>query len=415
MGVSSLYTIEMKINGVDFPDPVSACSFALKQSMFELYPRLVLTFYDHLGLINEAYFIENGTKIEIRLMLGDDPIFRSLFYVYKSTTEEISDIRTQTGLFTVYAIHVLAWRQFKKSRAFKDRISNIAEQIISEYGFQLDKNDTGNADIWYQCNISDGQFLMEHLLPNAWSKNAEGSPFFLYMDFQNTVHLRHLKSFLNKNRKFTIFMGTNSNTIIMPDKTEIKREAPLIFSYSRDCVDIFEYTKSHLIDSWEINRDNGNVNRKLVDCFNQPKTSTGNILYSNPNKKSNNLTATGFTNPEPGKEENTKGQVVQQSRIFPGIEKIIVVFVFTPDTWLSIGDKIGIKFTRYDIGTGALSRKMTDDYLVLETDLMWDRKKKVMLQRVVLTRVSVNIPKEFARKGKFLKLEQKIDSTITGD
>ena len=414
-GISGFYTIEMKVNGVDFLDPIHACSFALKQSLFDLYPILVLNFYDPSGIMNSTYMFENGSKIEIRLMTGDTPIFRSLFYVYKSETDEIKDIKTGGGLFTVKAIHVMAWKQYKRSRAFRDRISNIVETIGNEYGFQVDKNDTGNADVWYQCNISDGQFLMEQLLPNAWSKNAEGSPFFLYMDLQNKIHLRHLKSFLRKKSKYKIIVEQNTNTIIFPDGTAIQKGAPILFSYKRDLVDIFEFAKKHLIDTWKINRDNGNVNRKIVDCFNQPKTSTGNLLYMNANKKSNNLTGTGFTNTEVGKEENTKGQIYQQSRILPGIEKITMLMVFHTDTWLDLGDKIELQFFQMDFGTGIKSKKMTDDYLVVESDLMWDRDKLIMYQRLVLTRVAVNIPRELKTKSKFLKLEQKVDSTIQGD
>jgi len=415
MSVSSFYTLEMKVNGVDFPEPLTTCNFAIQQSIFNLYPKLVITYQDTMGLLNESYSMEVGSKIEIRLLVGDSPIFRSLFYVYKSGTDQISDMKTITGMYTVHCIHVMAWRQQNKSRAFRDRISNIVKAIGSEYGYQTDVNDTGNADVWYQCNITDGQFLMTQLLPNAWSHNAEGSPFYCYVDLQNVLHLRHLKSFVKNNPKYGIYMSSNSDRIVMPDKTVIKKGAPILFTYTRELVDIYEYAKSHLIDTWEINRDNGNVNRKKVDCFNQPKSSTGNILYMNPNKGSINLIGTGFTNTEVGREENTKGQVIQTSRLFPGIEKITLIILFHTDTYVNLGDRISLIFTKLDLGEGKYSGKMSDAYVVTESDLMWDQKKAVMYQRLVLTRNAVQIPTGLKNYSKFLKLEQKTDSTIQGN
>ena len=415
MSVSSFYTLEMKVNGLDFPDPLSMCTFALQHSILELYPKLVLSFADPLGIMQEGCLMENGTKIELRLMVGDTPIFRTLFYTYKQDTDDIKDIDTGGGHFTVKAIHVMAWKQYKKSRAFRDRISEIVKKIGTEYGYQTDINDTGNADIWYQCNLTDGEYLMNQLLPNAWSHNAEGSPFYIYLDFNNVLHCRHFKSFVRKSPKFYMNVGSQSDTVVKADKTVIQKGAPMFIGYKRDTMDAFDFARAHLVDTWEIARESGGVNQKVFDNYNQPKTNSGHLFLLNAQKKSLKLLGTGFTNPEVGKEETTKGSIVQVSRFYPGIEKITAIVVFHTDTWLDLGDVIGLAFTRADRRNGAYSEKMSDSYVVTEIGLMWDRDKAVMTSRLVLTRVTAKLPKGLKNEPKFLKLVAKSDSQNTGD
>lgn len=196
------YEIELKVDNTLVDVPAANYTFTIKDSIYELYPRVIMSFDDSSGLYNEYLAFVNGTKFDIKFGNKDDFI-TCPFIINKNS---IPQQRTQIsfgGATEIELVHEYYYYQKKQALAFNDEISNIIRRKISTFPFHnastLDIDTTYNKGYWYQPLITDAEFISNMLLPFAFSSNSLQSPFYFFIDINNDIHFSSLKSlFIDK-------------------------------------------------------------------------------------------------------------------------------------------------------------------------------------------------------------------------
>ena len=123
------------------------------------------------------------------------------------------------GDFEIELIHDYFMKQSKKSKAYQSNISNIVSNIVSNYQFNsVDIEETLNLGYWYQPFVNDSEFIMNYLLPFAFSNSAQNTPFYAFIDSNNGFHFKSFNSMFNSTPLKELSYGTDGLDIIANDK-----------------------------------------------------------------------------------------------------------------------------------------------------------------------------------------------------
>ena len=72
--------------------------------------------------------------------------------------------------------------------------TNIKESA-KKYNFdKIDIENTLNSGYWYQPYINDSEFIMNYLLPFAFSNSSQNTPFYCWIDSNNEFHFKSFQS-----------------------------------------------------------------------------------------------------------------------------------------------------------------------------------------------------------------------------
>ena len=84
--------------------------------------------------------------------------------------QEAQGLLKSGGGFEIELIHDYFMKQYKKSDAYQSNISDIVSEIASKYQFDsIDVEQTLNSGYWYQPFVNDSEFIINYLLPFAFS------------------------------------------------------------------------------------------------------------------------------------------------------------------------------------------------------------------------------------------------------
>ena len=212
--------VSLKVNGVE--SGLSPMSFALTEfdSIYQFYPKVKFAISDYEGVINEFMGFVDGTSVEITFGRTKDECKSCKFTVAKNAVPQQQTSSNGTGGdFEIELIHDYYNTQFKKSKAYQSNISDIVSSIVKKYQFSnIDIDSTLNSGMWYQPFVNDSEFIVDYLLPFAFSNSSQNTPFYTFIDSNNEFHFKSFNSMFNSTPLKKLTYGTKGTDIIANDK-----------------------------------------------------------------------------------------------------------------------------------------------------------------------------------------------------
>ena len=209
-------TISLKVNGND--SGLSPMSFSVIEfdSIYQFYPKVKFIVSDYEGVANEYLAFVDGTELEITFGESDDTVKKCKFVVAKDAVpQQKTSSNGIGGDFEIELIHDYFMKQYKKSNAYQSNISDIISDIVSKYQFDsVDIEDTLNSGYWYQPFVNDSEFIINYLLPFAFSNSAQNTPFYAFIDSNNVFHFKSFNSMFNSTPLKEITYGTYGIDIV---------------------------------------------------------------------------------------------------------------------------------------------------------------------------------------------------------
>lgn len=209
-------TISLKVNGND--SGLSPMSFSVIEfdSIYQFYPKVKFIVSDYEGIANEYLAFVDGTEVEITFGESDDSVKKCKFVVAKNAVpQQKTSSNGIGGDFEIELIHDYFMKQYKKSDAYQSNISDIVSEIASKYQFDsIDVEQTLNSGYWYQPFVNDSEFIINYLLPFAFSNSAQNTPFYAFIDSNNVFHFKSFNSMFNSTPLKEITYGTYGIDII---------------------------------------------------------------------------------------------------------------------------------------------------------------------------------------------------------
>ena len=209
-------TISLKVNGND--SGLSPMSFSVIEfdSIYQFYPKVKLVVSDYEGMANEYLAFVDGTEVEITFGASNDTVKKCKFVVAKNAVpQQKTSSNGIGGDFEIELIHDYFMKQSKKSNAYQSNISNIVSKIVSQYKFDdVDIESTLNSGNWYQPFVNDSEFIVDYLLPFAFSNSSQNTPYFAFIDSNNVFHFKSFYSMFNSTPLKEITYGTNGVDIV---------------------------------------------------------------------------------------------------------------------------------------------------------------------------------------------------------
>ena len=209
-------TISLKVNGND--SGLSPMSFSVIEfdSIYQFYPKVKFIVSDYEGIANEYLAFVDGTEVEITFGESDDSVKKCKFVVAKNAVpQQKTSSNGIGGDFEIELIHDYFMKQYKKSDAYQSNISDIVSEIASKYQFDsIDVEQTLNSGYWYQPFVNDSEFIINYLLPFAFSNSAQNTPFYAFIDSNNVFHFKSFNSMFNSTPLKEITYGTYGIDIV---------------------------------------------------------------------------------------------------------------------------------------------------------------------------------------------------------
>ncbi len=209
-------TISLKVNGND--SGLSPMSFSVIEfdSIYQFYPKVKFIVSDYEGIANEYLAFVDGTEVEITFGESDDNVKKCKFVVAKNAVpQQKTSSNGIGGDFEIELIHDYFMKQYKKSDAYQSNISDIVSEIASKYQFDsIDVEQTLNSGYWYQPFVNDSEFIINYLLPFAFSNSAQNTPFYAFIDSNNVFHFKSFNSMFNSTPLKEITYGTYGIDIV---------------------------------------------------------------------------------------------------------------------------------------------------------------------------------------------------------
>ena len=213
-------SISLKINGND--SGLSPMSFSVIEfdSIYQFYPKVKFIVSDYEGIANEYLAFVDGTELEITFGADNDNMKKCKFVVAKNAVpQQKTSSNGIGGDFEIELIHDYFMKQYKKSNAYQSNISDIVSDIVSEYQFDsVDIENTLNSGYWYQPFVNDSEFIVDYLLPFAFSNSSQNTPFYAFIDSNNEFHFKSFNSMFTSTPLKEITYGTDPIDIIANDK-----------------------------------------------------------------------------------------------------------------------------------------------------------------------------------------------------
>jgi len=385
MKILDYYDIEIFVNDREVEIMSTEFSFSQIDSIYNLFSSGVITFHDKSGLLQEFLMTMEGSKVQINYGINND--FNKCAYVVKKDALEETETRGfLNGMVDMSLVH--EWYNFQEieSTAYKDRISNIIRGIAEGYDFKsVDVNDTGNNDIWYQPLITDAAFIVKHLLPNSFSNNSNNTPFFCYITSDNTFHFRNAGSLMS---------GSPVDTIeyLMESKAELNPGAINAIKRWRDGSDKNRSLRARMI--YKLNREDGGLIEEEDSMGLYPQKNGFKLPILNDKGTYSSFLDLDYEEKEIGRKENLKGYIAHTMRDTLFLDRFLVMIPFKPK--IRSGDVIKLNiYSMQDEDGTKLSEHYTGNYVVEQSEHIWNGEEQKGFSKLILGRKYVRVPSTY--------------------
>lgn len=359
--------VSLKLNGVD--SQISPMSFSIIEfdSIYQFYSKAKLVISDYSGILNEYLGMVDGTSVEISLGELENSAKSCKFVVDKnSVPQQVTSSNGIGGDFEVGLIHEFYSIQNKESKAYDSNISSIVKSLAEKYKFNsIDIEETLNNGIWYQPYITDSEFIVNSLLPFAYSNTSRKSPFFAFIDSNNTFHFKSFYSMFESTPLQTLTYTTQPLDIVANKET--------LSSINFSQLELYKIKPFYACNNYHYN-ENGEFNDdidKLTDYLN----TKGKYPTINDNLNPTNIISLyDFDIKLDDTKNNNKGYLINLHKDVILPDKIIINTVLNKD--LVCGNTVNISVPMVNSNaTSEESLRNSGKYLIESSYHIWNGTK----------------------------------------
>ena len=391
MRVQDYYNIELKINKKIADIGHKNLAFTLSDSIYSPVNSCNMSIYDVYGYLQEAYGFASGIDIDLTFGVSNYQITNNFFNI-NLDNKTFPTKNSLEGAVELNLLPIIIRDQEIISKAYRGRISDVLRNnILSKYKFkELDISDTGNNDIWYQPYISDLKFIHTVLLPNAYSNNANNSPFVSYITSDNIFHFKNLNSLINSAPKMTFYYTTNNDDL---------NQVLLVNNLGKSSNIINNILNNNEI---YISRQTGDIVEETVLFTDSPKEVNGRkkILgtYDTSIKKAFNLL--GFKDTTSFSEnENIRGRIYNKLAPDYFVDRLTFDAPLSKTSLkLKAGDVIEFKTYLGGNQSPAFSQTFSGNYLIEECNHIWLGSQEIGYTNLVVARKFFNPTNNYVLK-----------------
>lgn len=392
------FDIDIFVNGILFDMVPSGYSFSIKDSIYSFYSIATFDVPDITGVILENLHLSKGSHFKIKYG-NNDSVDESEFIILQRSLPETIRHGILSGTVSLKLVHQLYDIQEKKSAAYSNTISNIIQQLFASSFSSLDLSSTVGTDIWYQPLMSDVQFCTDVLLPNAYSSNANNTPFYLYTTVDNVLHLKtgyelYTQS-ITTTLRYTPIASRNSQKSEVFNKNSILSLALMEID---DKKDIIRPLQNRTIG--QIDQLTGELKEITKDSFIDyaPFSQSYPLLVGSSDYLTDYIDM-GFYGETALRQQHKLAQIHSSQRygMMP-----IKLFALTPlNPSLYAGKKINLEvYTPKGEGVSELSSIFSGNYVIESCEKIWNGPKNMGYNAMVLGRKMFSVPNNYTMKSR---------------
>jgi hypothetical protein len=354
-------------------------SISCQSSIYSQWNKANIKFNDPTGLILESFAIEKGMPIRLEYGNEDKKLYNDCNYVIENVkVPETNSSDSITGPVEIELTNPWKYQQVQRSFSYKKRISEIVNNLTRGNFNSVNISDTGNQDVWIQGLKTDSDFIFETLLPYAYSRNASNTPFFCFIDNNNTFHFRHFKSLIQPNPIETYKYEDDTNILGESSQTTVKQ----IKKLDEGLKDIYPFLhyKEFVID------EDGNLaieqEGKFKELSHEP---LGKILVRNEiNTEDNYVYFDKFKRGD--QSENDKGSFINKLKDHYFTDRLLCLVPFNVEN--DTGKSFNLEVNSQN--NGQLSARFSGKYVIEMANHVYDSDQLNAFSMLLLARRGTN-------------------------
>ncbi len=387
------YEIEIKSENKIFEVLPSEYSFAITDSIYDIFNKVTMEIHDQTGLLQEYLLTVN--ELPITVTFGDDNnIFKCDYIIINDLLSKIEIPGLLNGWLRLDLINGWYKEQEIKAIAYRKRISEIITKLTSAYFSQIDKNDTGNQGVWYQMLLTDSEFIKKVLLPNAYSNNANSTPFYCYITNDNIFHFRNANSMYNSSPVDSLFY--------VIDK-EGQYKANSVFDVQRWRKNIEDYSNLYHRDIFKIDKSNGNLIQEKDKITDYPVEISKVLPLYARNDLITGYIDLDYKETDTGLIENKKGIKINSISNSIFLERMNLTLPFNSKLYSGACINLIIYMVTSEKEPMVKSANFSGKYVIERCTHVWNGKEQKGYTKIIIGRKYIDIPSTYLLKEKLIK------------
>lgn len=387
------YKIKIIVNGYEFPIDPKLISFSMYDSIFSFYNTASMDLNDDSGLLQETLTTIKGSPIEIQYGV-DRTVNHGTYTIVNDRFLSPANKGIMGGTVSLEMKNEWYSQQEISSYGVNDLISNIVRDITQVVFDTVDVETTIGSEPWYQPLVNDATFINDILTPNAYSENANNTPFFSYITNDNVFHFKSGYTMYSSNvaadLKFLArsqMENTNPNTILdvrrLREEADIDREVRNVLVYHiDDNTGKLEENTDQIID----HLSPGNKYLPYIADLSLPQSYYDHRYTERTTAAANR--------------ERAKINNYQRKGMF--LEYFIVMLSFNPK--LKSGQKVQITiFSSQEEDRSRRSQTYTDNYIIVSCEHIWSGEETKGYTRLVVGRKYMTTNNTFTLRSRLAR------------
>lgn len=372
----------------------SLYSFTISDSLYSLYSTGLFTLNDETGLLQEFLTTIPGQYLKIEFGAEDD-LFAAPMVLNSEFTEEITHPGLLNGPVNMTLIHEWFNYQEQKSVGYKDKISSIVKKLVGAYNFNnVDIDDTGNNDYWYQPLMTDAKFINDILLKYAFSTGSSNTPYYAFITNDNTFNFKYLKSLENQSPEIEIDYKVEMGTKNENKQTKKYRKTQTLQKQSYSLKDIYNLKKR---EAYYISRTDGTLIEKEDLITDYPDARNLNPpIVKKENVQTGNIYL-GKEKKETGAKENLQGLQVNSMREGMFLDRFILLIPFHP--LIKSGKAVQLNIFTMENNQTQISKRYSGKYIVENCEQIWEGENHQGFTKIIVGRKYIQIPSAYSLKA----------------
>ena len=363
----------LEVDNINSTIPITDTVFTIQDSIYQLYPKATFSIKDTSGMYNEFLTLTNGTKIKLSWGKTKEDWKHCTYTVIDQSMPEQNNPNSWGGNIELSLIHEYFYNQTKESKAFDNNISDIVSELANKYPFKkINIDNTLNSGKWYQTYLTDADFIINRLMPFAYSTDCKNTPFYCFIDSNNNFNLKNYKNMSQQNPIFEyrykskgIPQAAEDNTIINISFAQCK-VADLKPNYKRLTGHFDKEGK------WQKLSEN-----KIT---NYPSDEKNPIpIKANTDVCTDVFHCYDFDVEDDETKNNNLGQEINNMKFNMNIDKFIITVPFNRE--ITAGCVISLKLPSTQNGTKSseMSLRFSGNYVVESTFHKWDGRQAITM------------------------------------
>lgn len=388
------YEIEIKAANRIIKILPTSFSFMMRDSIYRIFPSITFELQDMSGLLQEFMATIEGQRVQISYG-NQDRVLVCPYVITKDSLLQIENPGIFSGRVDIEGLHAWYDDQEVLSIAYEDRISVIVRDLASEFPFSVSPsideihiNDTGNESIWYRPFLDQADFIKNILLPNAYSNNANRSPFYCFITNGNVFNFRNMRDMFDstpvQNLVYRIEQGENFALTAVNDIKRWRVGSDITHPMRRRIVSYHDYTGTGSVTYED----------EVLTDYRPPDNSRQKVPILDTNTFRTSYHDFGYEQREVGKQQNKQGQLHNSMRDTMILERLLITLPFNP--FMSAGSTVNIDIYRIgEDGEKVLSKYFSGRYLIEECNQIWNGNQQKGFTKAILGRRYVDLPSSY--------------------